>query len=209
MKTSFLVVSLGLLANVATAQIAIPNYVRTYTQKPHTRGFYFQAPTVFVVTHLQVPDEQKAGKQMAAIYRLAKAPPTRIIPKTADTPVFYKAGVPSNQLIPVIPPAIFKKGEWFVVLGAAGSAATTSNSSYGPGSDFKSSVLGMPITLVRAGTQVNLEAKAGKGPIWGDPGFEVSRVRVFVAGHGRATTYRPGWCWAAPVCSAPFPWPMG
>ena len=152
-------IALGLLANVATAQIAIPNYVRTYTSKTHTRGFYFQAPTSFVVTHLQVPDEKKAGKQMAAIYRLTKAPPTT----TSTTPVFFKAGVPSNQLIQVIPPAVFKKGEWFVVLGSAGSSTTTSNNSYAANGDFKSSVLGMPITLVRAGMQQNLEAVAGKG----------------------------------------------
>ncbi|MHC4899260.1 MAG: hypothetical protein ACYTGW_19375 [Planctomycetota bacterium] len=186
MKTSFLCVSLGLglLANAATAQIAIPNYSRTYTYTGHTRGFYFQAPTGFVVTHLQVPDEKNAGKQMAAIYRLTAAPPV-VIPTTPDTPVFYK-------LIPVIPPVVYKKGEWFVVLGSAGSATTTSNNSYAANGDFKSSVLGMPITLVRAGIQLNLEAVSGKGPIWGNPGGPVNRVRVFVAGHGKAETYGKG-----------------
>ena len=192
MNTSSLCVSVGLLASVVTAQIAIPNYASSYTFSGHTRGFYFQAPTNFLVTHLQVPDERKHGKQMAALYRLTAAPPTTI-PTAADTPVFFKANVPSNQLIPVVPPVLYKKNEWFVVLGSCGAASpAASNNSYAVGGDFKSTVLGLPITLVRAGMQLNIAAVSGKGPVWGNPGGPVNRVRVFVAGHGKSETYGQG-----------------
>lgn len=195
MNASPLIISLGLLTSltsVATAQIALPKYASTYSYSGHTRGFYFQAPANFVVTHLQVPDEKNHGKQMAALYRLTAAPPTTI-PTANDTPIFFKAQVPSNQLIPVVPPVIYKKGEWVVVLGSCGAASPqASNNSYAASGDFKSSVLGLPITLVRAGMQLNLEAVSGKGPIWGNPGGPVNRVRVFVVGHGKSELYGTG-----------------
>ncbi|MDP6928288.1 MAG: hypothetical protein QF412_01175 [Planctomycetota bacterium] len=38
------------------AQIPMCDFTRTYTAN-RVRGYYFQCPSDFVVTHLQVPDE--------------------------------------------------------------------------------------------------------------------------------------------------------
>src|SRR5690606_31584893 len=101
------------------------------------------------------------------------------------TPLFFAENVHSSQVIPVIPPAIFVKGEVVAVLGAAGMASSALVNSYGPG-NHPSSVLGQPITLLRCGIQTNLAAVKGAGALWSEGTAQIARVRMWVAGHASA-----------------------
>jgi len=179
--------SIAVLAVPLTAQIAIPRYVTKYTSN-RARGTFFTAPTSFVITSVQVPDESKLGLQSVAIYKLASAPPaySATIP---GTPVFFKKNVPSSQYIPVIPPIVVKKGEIIAALGVChGASATTYTSSYGA-AKYASSIMGMPITLQRCGTQEDFVTLNGKCLLWSEVTGNNGRVRLFVARHASAMMY--------------------
>lgn len=179
--------SFALLAAPLTAQIAIPRYVTKYTAT-RARGTFFTAPTSFVITAVQVPDESKLGMQSVAIYKMASAPPA-YSGTVAGTPVFFKSKVASSQYIPVIPPIVVQKGEIVVALGVCHTATgTTYTSSYGA-AKFASSVMGLPITLQRCGTQEDFVGLGGKCKIWSEVAGSNGRVRIFVARHGSAMMY--------------------
>lgn len=174
-KTTF-ILALLVLAGVASAQtvMPMPPFTSTYTYT-FTRGFYFQAPVDFTITGMQVPDESKDGRQNVAIYRHSAAP--AYIPGVAGNLVFYKAGEPSNIVIPCS--VNFKKGEFVCILGACGDISTLHNS-YGSG-PFQSNVLGSATTLHRMGMQSNFMINNGAGNIWGTPSGSVGRVHVHVS----------------------------
>jgi hypothetical protein len=178
----------GLIIGPATAQIPLPAFNRTFSATTLTRGFWFQTPVQIVVTGLQVPDEANNGQQNVELILLPGVPPA--YPGTVTgTQMFYAAGVPSSQVISTV--QIFNPGDYIGVLGACGNASTMYNS-YGPTGPFTSNVLGNPITLTRFGTQTNIAATGGNGPCWQEAAYEVSRVKIFVAGQASAIGYGQG-----------------
>jgi hypothetical protein len=181
-----------LLLGTLTAQIPIGPFSRTYTANA-TRGFCFKVPASMIVTHLQVPDEAKiaGAKQVVALYRLPNQPP-QFANTVPGTPIFYSDTANPGVRIPVVPPAIYQKDEWLVVLGGMGTATTTLNNSYGPSGAYASHVLGMPISLERAGMQSNLAAVKGIGGLYAITSGITTRVRVWVAGHSAAIQYGQG-----------------
>ncbi len=175
---------LALGANL-TAQIPLPKYQRTYTASM-TRGYYFQAPTNFVITGLQVPDEKKIGKQNVALYRMKVRPPA-YSQSLSVKPLFFAAGIDSSKILKVVPPVIVKKGEWIGVLGACGDASKLYNSYAGP--KAPSRVLGIPFTMYRFLMQANIVSNKGVGRVSSEDRFNVSRVRMYVAAQGAAYAY--------------------
>lgn len=184
-----LVVSLVLIATAAQAQIALPNYTSSFTSNA-TRGFFFQTPVPFVLTDVQVPDETNKGKQMVAVYKLTGAPPA-YSQTVSVTPLFFISNVDSKQIIPVKPALIFAKDEWVAVLGACGPDTGSVSNSYGAG-NYPSTILGQKINLLRCLIQTNLASVKGVSGMSSEGNSSIARVRLFVAGHGRAEQYGTG-----------------
>ncbi len=192
MKRALPIAMLALTIGAAdlAAQIPMPSYVRTFTSTM-SRGYYFQAPMPFVITHVQVPDETKQGLQFVGIYKLPSAPPpySQTIPAT---PAFYSSGVKSDKIIPVLPPVVFKKDEWVAVLGTCGmSGSGSQGNSYGTAA-FAGRILGMPIVMNRCGMQQLLDPTKGVGPMWSENAGPISRVICWVAGQGATAHYGTG-----------------
>lgn len=166
--------SVCLLASTAMAQttMPLPPFTNTYTYATHTRGFFFQAPTTFVITGLQVPDETLNGTQNVEVLRLAGPPATT--PPVAS--LFYSAGQPSTNVIPCA--VLVNQGDWIGILGACGT--TTMYNSYGA-SGFVSSVLGQPVTLSRLMLQANLNAAPTGSQVLYTNTASIGRVEVHVA----------------------------
>lgn len=192
---------------MATAQVALPAFSNTYTGS--ARGYFFQVPADMVVTHLQVPDETKAGVQTVALYHLTAAPPA-YNQTVSESPDFFADKVPSNQRIPVTSGGIFKKDEWIAVLGVCGSSANLN--SYAAAGSFQSTCLGSPITISRCGIQTNLSTSKGVFGMWSEVNGSPCRVRMWVAGQGSHEKYGKG-SGTTPVSellpSDPFPPSIG
>ena len=174
--TLLLVLALVGLTGLASAQsvMPMPAFSNTYTYT-FSRGFYMQAPVDFTIVGLQVPDESQNGTQNVVVYKPVALPP--YIPGTTGGLQFFKAGEPSNIVIPCRIP--FKAGEWVGILGACGNATTLHNS-YGSG-PFQSNVLGTVTSIYRFGMQANFVANQGNANYWGTPLGSLGRVWVHVS----------------------------
>jgi PKD repeat protein len=182
------------IVNLGVGIIPQPVFASTFSSAAATRGYWFQAPTRFSITSLQVPDETNNGLQNVALYRLAAAPPVFSASATGGLE-FYSTGQPSNAPIPCV--VSFDTGEFVGILGACGT--TTMLNSYGnPAGPFASSVLGVPCTLTRMLTQFNLVTSGGTAAYSQEPGGQISRVNAGVSaavglqyGTGTPSPYAP------------------
>ena len=154
--------------------IPVPGFGNTYSSTVGTRGFWFQSPTKFSIVSAAVPDETSNGTQNVLIYRMASAPPAYSATATGGLE-FAAQGVPSNVPTPCV--VSFDAGEYVGVLGACGTA-TMYNSYATPAGPFASSVLGVPTTLTRFGTQFNINTAASPNtlPYWQEAAGQISRV---------------------------------
>ncbi len=154
--------------------IPVPGFGNTYSSATSTRGLWFQAPTKFSIVSASVPDETNNGTQNVLIYRMASAPPA--YPATAMGGLEFSAiGVPSTTPTPCV--LSFDAGEYVGVIAACGT--TTMLTSYAtPAGPFSSSVLGVPTTLTRFGTQFNIATSPSPNtlPYWEEPAGAIGRV---------------------------------
>ncbi len=173
----------------AQTQIPIPAFNRTFSGQL-TRGFWFQAPTTFVITGVRVPDESGQGVQCVEISRMTSAPPA-FSSTIQPTQLFYANNQPSASILPCN--VLVNQGDFIGVLGACGSS--TMYNSYGPTGAFQSNVLGFPVTLTRFLMQSNLSTSGGNQPCASEAAFEVARVEVYAvpaAGFAAAAPFGTG-----------------
>ncbi|MCP4963795.1 MAG: PKD domain-containing protein [bacterium] len=157
---------------IGVGVIPMMPYLRTYSSRIQTRGYWFVAPVAFSITGLQVPDEAAHGLQNACVARVQGTSSTAVYDF-----LFEGLGQPSNQVMPC--QASFAAGDTVYVLGACGDA-TVMHSSY-DAAGGASSVLGQPITLTRAaynGNIVSAPISAGGVTLGFETGGNVGRVRT-------------------------------
>jgi len=178
MRTPILLAVLGLASSVE-AQLALPDFGLTQTGTV-TRGFWFRAPTAFVITGLRVPNEALQSWQAVEVIQFATVPPS--FPSTSlGAQLFYSNNQAAAAVIPTNIPIV--QGAYIGVLGCCTPSvgSTTSNNSYGtPPGPFTSNILGSPVTLTRLGTQFGIGA-GGNRPCFQEAPFEIGRVEVYVA----------------------------
>lgn len=177
-RTPILLAVLALAGPVA-AQLALPPFGFTQTAAT-TRGFWFRAPTAFVITGLRVPNEGGGPWQAVEVIHFGSMPPA--FPNTlVGLQLFYSNNQSSAAVIPTNIP--IAQGAYIGVLGCCTNSvgSAVSQNSYGtPPGPFTSNILGSPTTLTRLGTQFGLGA-GGNHPCFQEPAFELSRVEVYVA----------------------------
>lgn len=199
MRTAIFLAALT-LASTATAQIPIPAFGSTFIGAA-TRGFWFQAPTGFVITGLRVPNEAAQAFQVVEVIDLgASAPPA--YPGTVNgTQLFYNNSTAAGNIIPCN--IVISPGANIGILGACTATvgnATSYNSYAGITGAFASTINGNPVTLTRFGTQSGIAANGGNQPCWQEVAGTFCRVEVFVqaaVGFATATAYGTG-CYNRP-----------
>ncbi|MFY9341760.1 MAG: hypothetical protein WAT39_04685 [Planctomycetota bacterium] len=169
-----------LLAGTAVAQITLPAFVSTYTA-PQTRGFWFQAPTTFVVTGLQAPNEAGQPFQALEFIDLGLAPPPAYPATVVGTQLHYSNNTAGGSIVPTS--IVCVAGNYYGVLGAsmASVGSTTMYNSYDSVGAYAGNILGIPTTLTRFGTQFGIGGSGGN-PCWSEVGGTLCRVNVFVSG---------------------------
>jgi hypothetical protein len=178
-RTILAVLSLGLATAVLTAQIPMSKFSSTFSAIA-SRGYFFQAPTALILTHAQVPDEAKRGKQIIAVYKLSAAPPAYSA-TVHVTPVAYVDNLDSKVRWRLPTPIIYNKGDYVAVIGVCGPNSGIVANSYG-GGNFASQVRGLPIRLLRCGIQANIAGQKGVGGMFSEGNGAIARVRLTFAG---------------------------
>jgi hypothetical protein len=183
MRTALVLAALG-LAQVAAAQIPIPPFGSTFTSTL-TRGYWFQAPAAGIVTGISVPNESLQPFQAIEFVDLGTTPPPAYPTTVVGTQLHYSNNTAGGSLVPVA--ILLVPGNYYGVLGACTNAvgSTTSYNSYANAAGtFSSTILGIPTTLTRFGTQFGIGA-GGNNPSWSEAGGTISRVDLYItAGAG-------------------------
>lgn len=180
----------------APAPIRVSDYTSTYSASAGIRGFYFVAPTTFLMTGFEAPNDYSPPEtdQTIVCYVLATPPTGAFTPTAAQ--VKYSATGKANTIMRPTAPILVQKGEWVGVFGACHASAASSllRNSYGAGS-FNSTVLGQPITLNRLWMNADPRTNNGIGTVNPSTG-SLARVFVHVAGNVAVPTLTSD---AAPV----------
>ncbi|MBM3974574.1 MAG: hypothetical protein FJ301_10795, partial [Planctomycetes bacterium] len=185
MRTAFVLAALG-LAQVAAAQIPIPPFGSTFTSTL-TRGYWFQAPAAGIVSFISVPNEALQPFQVIEFVDLGTTPPPAYPTTVVGTQLHYSNNTAGGSLVPVSIP--IAPGNYYGVLGACTNAvgSSTSYNSYANATGtFGSTILGIPTTLTRFGTQFGIGA-GGNNPSWSELGGYISRVNLYITPSGGGT----------------------
>ena len=148
----------------------------TFSSATLTRGYWFTAPTDFLISGLRVPDEFGEGVQNVEVVRFDGAIPPPIFGATTNNFVslFRHVGVAGNHIISTAIPV--GAGDVIGILGAAGT--TTMRNSYATANTFNTEIHGLPVTLKRLGMQFNLNSTPARN-LWTENPSPVSRVEMY------------------------------
>ncbi|MCB2205321.1 T9SS type A sorting domain-containing protein [bacterium] len=157
----------------AQTMIPLPNYGNTYTAS-QVRGFWFTAPTDFVIVGVRVPTDVGTTPQSVQIIKFANTPPAYPTTATGTTLGLWTNVTGTNIISCYVE---INAGDIIAVFGARSGGGTTNYNSYAtPSGPFSSSILGQPCTLTRMVWQ------SGSWPIGAvsqETGGPVARTEVY------------------------------
>ncbi|GAA4352150.1 hypothetical protein GCM10023185_11540 [Hymenobacter saemangeumensis] len=153
----------------APQTITQPAYNNPYSGL--ARGYYFTAPSSFVITGLQVPTDASTGPQSIQVMRFAASPPDYSATASYTALLYYTNSNTTTGNIPVnIPVAA---GEVIGILGVRGADVN----SYASSASATITINGTPVTINRLITQNTISTgQAPQNSYSGDPSGQLSRV---------------------------------
>ncbi|MCP3141034.1 S8 family serine peptidase [Pyxidicoccus xibeiensis] len=160
-------------------QVPAPPFSSTFSGATFTRGLWFTAPTSFILTGVQVPNEAGHALQNVQVVRFSPGvtPPAYSTTTDSFTSLFRSVGQPSGQVLRTF--VQVNAGDVIGVLGATGDATMMHNSySSSISGTFNGHIFGQPVTLYRLGMQFNL-ASTSATQLWTEAAGSISRVSLF------------------------------
>ena len=167
----------------APSPIGMPDYTYTYSAAAGVRGYFFVAPSTFIVNGFEAPNDfvpPETDQTITCI--VVPTPPTAAFTPTAAQVRFHATGK-ANTILRPTKPIIVQKGEWFGILGAchAPTAASPLRNSYGAG-EYWTSVNSQKIQVKRL--WMNFDPRTNKGIGLMNPSSgAIGRVFVHVIGN--------------------------
>ena len=161
--------ALALLPLLAMAQSQLPLPAARSSYAPHARGFWFTAPTDFVITGLRVPPDGSGTGQSIEVVRLPE-PPRAYPASTAHAiSLFRVVNAAGDALLPVQIPV--QRGQYIGVLGSRGDVSAEAPA------PFTTSLAGYPVRLQRLGMQRPL-AEYRAHDLWTEPFYGLGRIEL-------------------------------
>ena len=135
----------------------------------NVRGYWFQAPSDFLITALTVPTDASTGPSNIAIFRFNSGPPPVWSTTTND---FTSLGLWQNETADTVFTCIaVDSGQYIGVLGNRADANSYATAPY------MSTINGIPTSLGRLGMQFNLSTTAPQD-VFSETGSSISRVEL-------------------------------
>lgn len=134
------------------------------------RGYYFTAPTDFVICSLYVADDASTAAQSIEVVRFNNGTPPAFAGTTNDfVSLFYQANFAPNT--PIACNIQVNAGEIIGIYGARGGGQVNSYN----GIQHNTTIDGFPVTLFRSGMQASL-ATGQMANIWSENNGRIGRV---------------------------------
>ena len=159
----------------AFSQTLMPVGPQNSTFIVNTRGFHFTAPVSFNICALHIPPDASTGTQDIRVVRFtAGAPPAFAATTLSYITLFTSSGVASTTTISCNIPVCV--GD---IIGIYGSRSSSCINSYGS-ANFPTTIMGIPTTLQRSGTQNCIGSIATWPlPIWSEVSNPIGRIYMF------------------------------
>lgn len=154
------------------SETGIPLPAQSSTFSGSVRGYWFQAPSNFMITGLKVPTDASSGLSNIAIVRFNAGAPPSYSTVTNDFALLGYWPQSTADTIHVCIPV--QSGEYIGILGNRGSV-----NSYATG-PYTSDIAGTPVTITRLGMQFDL-ATTSPIDLWQEPTGSISRVEMLYA----------------------------
>src|SRR5690554_1942179 len=149
----------------------LPAFGSTYTG--NVRGYWFTAPTSFIITGVRVPADAGTGTQNIHIIKIND--PTPVVFATTSTnftTLAYIQGAPNNVIQNVN--ILVNAGDIIGVLGQAGTV-----NSYSVNTPFTSNIFGQPIQLTRLLYQGNITGGPAPNYSTEPSSNQIARVELY------------------------------
>lgn len=169
-KILFKLLVVVFLSAASFAQTLMPLPPQTATFTGNTRGFWFTAPTDFMIVGLRVPTDASTANQHIQVVKLNANPPLFPSVTNSFTTLALHQNVAGTAIIPESIPVY--AGDVIGIFGVRG----TSNS-YGT-NNFVTSIFGQSVTLTRLGFQDQLQSISAYD-IWTEAGGSITRVEMY------------------------------
>lgn len=174
LKSYLLTFTFALIGVCTMAQNMMPLPAHSSVYSGSARGFWFVAPTTFVIVGLRVPSQAGSNAQAIQVMKLHEAMPIAFGNQSSNfTNLFYTNTGTNGQILTVN--ILINAGDTIGILGTAGTG-----NSYGSGS-YNSSIFSNTVPIQRFGYQGNINT-GSTTQIWG-VGYQgsgsISRVEVY------------------------------
>lgn len=182
----FAVIGVSTVVPTVWAQTQMPMPAQTGTFSGNSRGYWFTAPTNFVITGVEVPTTASTGAQNVAVLRLNAVPPAFSANTNDFTQLLLTQNGPTSGIIPA--KIAVSTNDLIGVLGdraGINSYSNVGNTTTIDGNSVALTRLGMQFPLsTTAPQQIWQEASSNISRVWlyYQPGFLVSGVANPIAG---------------------------
>src|SRR5690606_2586351 len=158
--------------SMAQTMMPLPSFGSVYTG--NVRGYWFTAPTSFIITGLRVPVDAGTGTQNIHVFKINDPTPVLFSATSSNfTTLAYIQGATNNVVQNVN--IVVNAGDIIGVLGQAGTA----NSYSVTGGPFASTILGQPVTLNRLIYQGTITGGPAPNYSWESGTGAISRVELY------------------------------
>ncbi|HEY9177984.1 MAG TPA: T9SS type A sorting domain-containing protein [Flavipsychrobacter sp.] len=166
----------------AQTMMPLPNHASTYTG--NIRGYWFTAPTDFVITGLRVPSQAGSGLQYIQVFKINDVTPVVYATTSTNFTTLHITYGATNGVIQAVNIPI-SAGDKIGIVGQAGNV-----NSYGTVSGT-TNIGGNSVTLARIGYQGNMTS-TGIANYWTEPASSsISRVEMYYTTCSTAVTQQP------------------
>lgn len=158
------------LAPTTPASITLPAHGTSYTGM--VRGYWFTAPSDFVITGVRVPTDASAGNSNVAILRLDTiAPLYPVLTNSFSVLYLTQSNTSGTGILPVNIPVY--SGQSIMVLGNRADI-----NSYSSSGTITATFGAYTLNLLRSGMQFNLSSTAPMS-VWSQANGSISRVELY------------------------------
>lgn len=147
----------------------MPLPAQTSTYSPQTRGYWFVAPTNFIITAVRVPTDASTGNQSIEVVRIDTTPPAYPTMTNNFTKLGLWQNVAGTNMITTFIPV--NAGDTIGILGDRNGTDSYANPD-------TSSIDGMSVTLTRLGFQDDLDTVEAYD-LFTESGGSISRVEMY------------------------------
>jgi hypothetical protein len=164
---------IGVVQTIAQSVIPIPPHNTIFTG--NSRGYWFTAPTDFIITGVRAPIDFSTSAQSVHLVKFTTPPPLYASTTTSFTTLHYVSNLADTGFIPLN--ILVTTGDVIGVIAVRANATGSSQTSYASSNPVQSMIGTYPVTLQRLGWQGQI-TNTPAIDFWTETGSSLGRAEI-------------------------------